>query len=153
MRWFRTQVGRLVLGSVVVVVFGGAAILFFSTRHARGAQLYERAQGLAAAGMVNEAVDTYLAAIRSDPRFAPPYRALALMASTRGYYNVAVDYWRKYLERAPRAPHVLCQLAYCEEKFGTEVPALEDAEAELRRDPHCRLAHLAAGLLYTRKAD
>src|SRR5207248_1975611 len=86
MRWYRTRVGRLVLGAAVAVA--GAAILFFWTRHARGVQLYERARGLAAAGMGNEAVDTYLAAIRADPRFARPYRSLAEMAASKGYYNV-----------------------------------------------------------------
>ena len=151
MRWIRTRNGRLALG--LVVAAGGVALLFLMTRGSSAALTFERGRGLAAAGLTEEAADVYLEAIRQDPRYAPPYRALAEMSGAKGFYHVSADYWKKYIERAPEASHARCQLAYSQLMVGMEVPALADAEAELKDDARCARAHLIAGVLYARKSQ
>jgi len=143
----------LVLAGLVV---GGGAFLFGSRfvagfSPARGD--YERGTQLAALKMTADARSAYLAAVRRDPRFAPPYRALAQMAAANGAYNDARQLWTDYLQRAPEAAHAWCGLAYAELMTGREVPALRAAEREIRGNRACARAHLIAGVLYARKSD
>lgn len=149
----RSTIACLVLAGLVVgggaFLFGGRFVAGFSS--ARGD--YERGKHLAALKMTSDARNAYLAAVRRDPRFAPPYRALAQMAAADGAYNDARQLWTDYLQRAPGAAHAWCGLAYSELMIGREIPALRAAEREIRANPACARAHLIAGVLYARKSD
>lgn len=152
MSFFRRKSGRLALGALLVV--GGTALfLLWKSRPSPAAAAFERGKQLAAIGMIIDAGNAYMEAIQKDPRYTPPYRAIAEMSLQQGYPETSVEYWRKYLEREPQAVHARCQLAYSELMAGQEVPALRDAEEEIKRDAQCRQAHLIAGVLYARKSE
>jgi len=152
MSFLRRKSGRLALGAIFVGS-GAALFLFWKSRPSPAASAYERGRHLAAIGMIVDAGNAYMEAIRLDPRYTPPYRAIAEMSIRQGFPETSIEYWNKYIEREPNARHARCQRAYSELMAGQEVPALRDAEQELKRDPACRQAHLIAGVLYARKSE
>lgn len=141
----------------ILVIVGGvgltALLLFWKTRPSPAAAAYNRGKTLEAVHLIVDAQATYHQAIQLDPRFAPPYRALAELAAANSDFAPSIGYWKAYLARAPKAQHAWCQLAYAELMAGLEVPALHDAERELQQDPNCGRAHLIAGVLYARKSE
>ncbi len=114
---------------------------------------YQRGNKLREADMVADAQIVFEEAIKRDPKYAPPYRALAEMATAAKDYRSAADLWFAYLELEPRAEHGWCRLANAEMMLGFEVPALEHSQKELTLDPECTNAHLYIGLLFTRKGN
>ncbi len=147
----KRNTGRLALGALVVG--GVAALSSWMLRQSPAAASFVRGRQLEADHLIPEARDAYLDAIKINPRYAPPYRALAELASAYDRDDVAVGYWQEYLARDPMGIHARCRLADAELRSGLEQSALNHAEEELHRDPHCPRAHLIAGILYTRKAD
>ena len=143
--------GRHALGISLAV--GVTAVLFWKLRPNPASASFERGRQLEAVKMTADARDAYLESVKRDPSFAPPYRALAELAASHGRFDVSAEYWRQYVARAPSAEHAYCRLAREEFRAGLEVPALADAERELRRDPKCARAHLVAGMLYTRTSQ
>jgi len=143
---------RLVLGIFVAV---SAAVLFcfllFNRRSSPAAGPYERGRMLAEAQMIDAARAAYLEAVEADPAYAPPYRALAEMASRAGALDEAVEYWRQYVTRAPQSEHAWCRLAGAELRAGFQVSARRDAERELKAAPDCPRAHLILGMVFMRK--
>src|SRR5690349_10946253 len=101
----------IVLG---LLIMGGGAALFYIRRilPSRAAASCERGTQLAAAQLPLDARAAFLEAIRLDPAYAPPYRALAEMASSQRFYDIAVGYWKEYIAREPAKKHTRCQLAY-----------------------------------------
>ncbi|HZP81549.1 MAG TPA: tetratricopeptide repeat protein [Chthonomonadaceae bacterium] len=146
MKFLRSQSGRLVLGAMVVGI-GAALFLYGRFRPSPAAAAYERGKILADAHLVEDAKAVYAEAIRLDPRFAPPYRALAEIAAAQGDQVAAIDYWQAYLAHAIKPKHAWCRLAECEFQIGKRASARRDAAKELQLDPDCGEAHLLAGLL------
>lgn len=142
--------GRLVLGALIVG--GAAAVLLWRLRPSPAVEAYARGQSLAAAHRTADARAAYEEALRRDPGFALPYRALAEMADAERDREAAVRYWKGYAARSKRGEHALCRLAAAEMRAGLYVSALRDAEQELKRDADCARAHLVAGLMYERKS-
>lgn|GEM_PF-6390968 len=112
--------------------------------------IFNRAEKLRDSGLVADAQTVYQEAIKKDPKFAPPYRSLAEMATIAEDMQSALLYWNEYLQREPKAKHGWCQLAHREMAVGLEVPARDHAEKELELDPECSRANLLLGVLYTK---
>lgn len=150
---FRTASVRLALGAIGV---GGAAtliILWWTMRPSPAAKEYRRGKDLAAIGMLNSAREAYTDAIRRDANYAPPYRALAEMAVSAGNNSASIGYWHAYLARAPQAKHAWARLAQAEMTGGLDVPALHDAQQELRINPGSASAHLILGILDAKRSQ
>lgn len=143
----RTQSLFLALGVVVV------GFWWWRTRPSPALQSYNQGKSLELVKMTGEALDAYKEAIRLDARFAPPYRAMAELATANGETAASIGWWKAFLERDPKAEHALCRLAQAEALNGLEKPAMKDAERELIQDPTCSRAHLALGILYARKSE
>ncbi len=141
-RMTRQALGLLLAGGLAV-----AAVCWWRTRPTAAEADYRRGRDLQAIGMTAEAQAAYLTATKQDPHYAPPYRALAEMAVSHGDAPTAVKYWKAFLARSPRAPHAWCRLAQMEALLHLEVPAMHDAEQELKLDPQCPRAHLVIGIL------
>lgn len=143
---------RLVLGALCVA--GGAGLfLFWKSRPSPAAAAYQRGKALSDARQTGEAVAAYEEAIRFDPRFAPPYRALAEIATDQGQVETAVTRWQDYLARDPKASHAWCRLAGARMRAGQGEEALQAAEQELKLAPDCGRANLIAGQVYERKSQ
>jgi predicted Zn-dependent protease len=140
--WVRLFLGALCIG-------GGAGLFLFLSKPppSPAVAAYERGQSLANARMT-EAVAAYKEAIRLDPHYPPPYRALAEIASEQDDLPQAIVQWKEYLTREPRATHAWCRLAgaWMRAHRGTE--ALRAAKEELKLDAACGRANLIAGQLY-----
>ncbi len=144
-------VGRTAL---LVLLAGGAAILLVPRLRSSPAEAaFKRGEQLEAIKMDPDAKSAYEEAIRKDPRYAPPYRSLALLADKHGAPDVSADFWRQYIARRKTQDHAHCFLAQVELNAGQEVEALRDAELEMKSDPKCPRANLLAGMLYTRKSQ
>src|SRR5262245_9011237 len=115
----RRPVRIAAVGLMAAVV---AAVVYWKLLPSPAQANFERGVQLAAIKMDLDARDAYLEAIRRDRAYAPPYRALAEMAASRGAFPVSVKYWQDYLARAPKAPHVRCRLASVELVAGEEAP-------------------------------
>lgn len=144
-----TVVGTLLLGILLIAALTGR----LSFLKPSAAEAFSRAEKLRAAGQIPDALLVYQEAIRRDSRFAPPHRALALLATAAGDSSAAVVHWAAYVERDPKASHALCWLAQQEMLAGQEVSALQHAEQELQKDRDCPRANLALGLLYAKKSN
>jgi predicted Zn-dependent protease len=114
---------------------------------------YQRGRNLEAIGLMQQAQQAYIAAIRRDPRYPPPYRALAEMAMHENDNLAAIDFWHKYLKLLPTAKHAWCRLAEAEALVGLEVSAERDAQHELKLDTNCPRAHLCLGILAAKRND
>ncbi len=114
---------------------------------------WEKGKQFQAAHLPGEAQTEFMAALQADPEFAPVYRSLAELSMEQKDIPNALRGWKEYLRRDPKAEHARCRLAQLELSVGLEVPALKDAEEELRAAPDCARAHLIAGLLTARKGN
>jgi tetratricopeptide (TPR) repeat protein len=143
---------RLVLAALCAAV-GAGHFLFWKFRPSPAAAAYARGKALADARLTADAVAVYQEALRLDPRYAPPYRALAEIAADRGDLPTAIRRWQEYLALEPNAPHAWCRLTGVLMRAGRGTEALVTAERELKLAPDCGRAHLIAGLLYERKSQ
>src|SRR5579875_296214 len=139
----------LLIAGMVGLLFG----IWLELRPSSAAFEYQRGRNLEEIGMMPQAQRAYLVAIRRDPRYPPPYRALAEMAMRENNNLVAIDFWHKYLELMPTAKHAWCRLAEAEALVGLEVSAERDAQHELKLDPNCPRAHLCLGILAAKRND
>lgn len=128
-------------------------LLWFRLRPSKADFDYQRGRNLQAIGLLQQAEQAYLTAIRKDPHYPPPYRALAEMAMRENDNLAAIDFWHKYLKLAPHAQHAWCRLAEAEALVGLEVSAEHDAQHELTLDPNCPRAHLCLGILAAKRND
>src|SRR5262249_27379559 len=142
---------RLLLGACCVAA-GAGLFLFWKSQPSPAAAAYARGNALTVARSLDAAA-AYQEAVRLDPRYAPPYRALAEIASDQGDLDTAITRWQEYLARAPRAPHAWCRLAGAWMRANRGTEALQAAKQELKLDPGCGRANLIAGLLYERASQ
>lgn len=143
---------RLTLGALCALV-GAGLFLLWKSQPSPAEAAYERGKTLASTQSLDAAVTAYQEAVRLDPRYAPPYRALAEIASDQGDLETAATRWQEYLSRAPHASHAWCRLAgvWMRANKGTE--ALRAAKEELKQAPDCGRANLIAGQLYERASQ
>ena len=146
----RKVMSRLVFGAILLGC-GAALFLFLKSRPSPAEDAFERGSTLAGAGMVADARIAFQESIQKDAHFAPPHRALAQLDVRDKKYQDAIAHWKDYLALQKEPKHAQCQLAYSELMSGLEVPALHDAEEELKHNPTCAQSHLIAGVLYARK--
>lgn len=140
--------------AVAVVLIAGSALFFYSkSRISPAEDAYRRGESLVSVGMKDEAGDLFLEAARLNPKYAPPYRSLALLASNIKAYPLAVKYWQKFVELDKTAKEAYSQLAYAQLMTGQEVPAYKSAEEELKRNPGSPQAHLTLGVLNARRSS
>src|SRR5713226_7924225 len=89
MSFLAGNTGRLVFGAIVA---GGVAALIYAKFRTPPAEAsYQRGVQLAAVQMVPEARDAYLEAIKRDPSYAPPYRALAEMSASQRAFQASTE--------------------------------------------------------------
>ena len=146
----RKRLGYILL--VLIGITGLALLLFFKFRPNPAMDSYTRGKSLMQINMDNEAGDLFLQAIQRDPKFAPPYEALAQLALKINAYPLSAKYWQKYIDHAPDAKEAYSQLAYTQMMMGQEANAFKSADEEIKRNPASAQAHLTLGILNARKS-
>lgn len=137
---------------IVVLIIGVALLFYLKSRPSPAEEAFKRGESLLAVSMQDEAGNAFLQATRLDPKYAPPFRSLALLAMSINAYPLAVEYWQKYAVLDPKAKEAYSQLAYAQMMMGQEVPAYKSAEEELKKNPDSPQAHLTLGILNARRS-
>ncbi len=136
----------------IFLAIGVALLLYVKSRPSPAITAFKRGESLLAVNMQNEAGDTFLEATRLDPKYAPPYRALAELAMQVNAFPLAAEYWQKYVKLDTKAKEAYSQLAYTQMMMGQEPSAYKSAEEELKRNPESAQAHLTLGIINARRS-
>ncbi len=145
----RFAAGICVGGGVLLLLFAGFKLLSPSPAQVE----YQHGSDLMQVQMYEAAQKDFQTAIRLNPHYPPPYRALAMMAQKQGSYPLAAEWWRKYLHLSPHASHAWCRLALTELESGQEVQAYQDAHTELKLSPQCPRAALVLGEIDVHRSE
>ncbi|HLK61118.1 MAG TPA: tetratricopeptide repeat protein, partial [Chthonomonadaceae bacterium] len=134
------------LAALVVAILLGIGIFRFVNRPT-AEKLYQQGLELSRAGKGAEAHVAWEQAVHLDPKYAPPYLAIAQQAERAGDMGAAIRTLEILHRNNPKEPNVLGQLAQLYGMANRFETALTTARQAIQADPNDVDAHNALGML------
>lgn len=101
----------------------------------------------------DEAINTYLKALKADPGFAEAHNGLGVIYSRQGKYSEAISAFQSGIKSSPKAAHLYSNMGYAyylQGQYAEAVRALEQATA---LDPNNKRALNNLGLAYAKAGN